>query len=173
MSVSWLSLSLLPFFHHSLCLSFFVSLHVQSPVSTSLLHPSLINLNVKCTTLLKYSQLKSISNYSHLCSGNCLCWLPTNSELWACQIWRSRGCWGAAAAGADVPPNYRSPHAESILLNHFKASAMGFTARLNQLQNASPVSISSCWIDFVVLCALRQEEGKRYWKKEIRNPGHG
>lgn len=105
-------------------------------------------------------RLKFISwNYSHLCSGNCLCWLPTNGKLWACQSWRLlRGCRGAAAAaaagGADVPPNYRSHHAETILLNHFKASAIGVTARLNQLQNASPVSIPRCWIDSVVLCAL-------------------
>lgn len=63
----------------------------------------------------------------------------------------------AAAAGADVPPNCRSRHAETILLNRFKAFAIGVTARLNQLQNASSISIPRCWIDCVVLRALRIE----------------
>lgn len=66
---------------------------------------------------------------------NCLCWLSTNTKLWENQIWRLRGCWGSAA-GADVPPNCRSHHAETILLNHFKASAISVTGRLDQLQNA-------------------------------------
>lgn len=70
-----------------------------------------------------------------------------------------RGCWGAAA-GADVPPNCRSHHAETILLNHFKASAIGVTARLNQLQNASAVSIRHCRTGSAALHALRKRGEK-------------
>lgn len=46
------------------------------------------------------------------------------------------GGWGlrGAAVATDVPPNCRFHHAETILLDHFKASAIGVTARLNQLQ---------------------------------------
>lgn len=50
----------------------------------------------------------------------------------------------AAAAAADVLPNCRSCHAETILSDHFKASAIGVSARLNQLQNASSVFIPNC-----------------------------
>lgn len=45
---------------------------------------------------------------------------------------------GRSAAGADVVPNCRSHHEETIPLHWFKALAIGVTARLNQLQNQSP-----------------------------------
>lgn len=63
--------------------------------------------------------------------------------------------------------NFTSHHAETILLNHFKPCAIGVTARLNPLQNASPVSILRCSIDSVVLRALRnqEEEGTKYLKE--------
>lgn len=81
------------------------------------------------------------------------------------------GCRGTAA-GADVPPNCRSHHAETILLNHFKASAIGVTARLNQLQNASPVSISHRWTDCVAVCPRKSggEKGRGIERREIRKP---
>lgn len=44
---------------------------------------------------------------------------------------------GGTAAGADVAPNCSSRHAETIPLDRFKASTIGVTARLNQLQNQS------------------------------------
>lgn len=55
-------------------------------------------------------------------------------------------------------PNCRIQHAETILLNHFKPSAIGVTARLNQLQNASRVSIPQL---IVWCCALRKEGERR------------
>lgn len=73
--------------------------------------------------------------------------------------------------GADVLPNCGFHHAETILLNHFQPSAIGVTARLSQLQNASPVFIPCCSIDSAELCALRQETGKR--KKKCCNHGDG
>lgn len=108
----------------------------------------------------------------------CVGFQPTaNSENARAGSW-ARVCvcvctlWGT---GADVLANFTSHHAETILLNHFKPCAIGVTARLNQLQNASPVSILHCSIDSAVLRALRnqEEEGTKYWKKEICNPGHG
>lgn len=47
---------------------------------------------------------------------------------------------GRSAAGADVAPNCRSRHAETIPLRRFQSIAIGVTARLNQLPNQSPFS---------------------------------
>lgn len=43
----------------------------------------------------------------------------------------------AAAACADVTPNYRSRQAETVLFKHFKAYAIGVAVRLNQVSNGS------------------------------------
>lgn len=79
-----------------------------------------------------------------------MCWLPTSAKLAALsQIWSLISCRVAAAAAAatvaaaaatacaDVTPNYRSRHAETVLLEHFKACAIGVAARLKQLSNGS------------------------------------
>lgn len=76
------------------------------------------------------------SNHKVVCSpGNCLCWPPTSTMLGAHHKLEVRG---GTAAGADVAPNCSSRHAETIPLDRFKASTIGVTARLNQLQNQSP-----------------------------------
>lgn len=83
-----------------------------------------------------------------------MCWLPTSAKLAALsQIWSLISCRVAVAAAAaaaaataaaaaatacaDVTPNYRSRHAETVLLEHFKACAIGVAARLNQPSNGS------------------------------------
>lgn len=79
-----------------------------------------------------------------------MCWLPTSAKLAALsQIWGLISCRVAAAAAAatvaataatacaDVTPNYRCRHAETVLLEHFKACALGVAARLKQLSNGS------------------------------------
>lgn len=120
-------------FHHRylLCLSHSFDLPV-----------SMLTVKLKTKAHLTYSQSKSFKmnswnpfqkNYSEFGDQNCLVWRPTSTELWACQMWRWKGCRGAAAVGADVLPNCTCRHAETILFNCFKASAMGVTARLNQL----------------------------------------
>lgn len=67
--------------------------------------------------------------------GNCLCWPPTSTTLGARHRPEVRG---GTAAGADVAPNCSSRHAETIPLDRFKASTIGVTARLKQLQSQSP-----------------------------------
>lgn len=62
-------------------------------------------------------------------------------------------------------------HAETILLKRFKPSAVGVTARLNQLQNASGVSTSHCSV--AEPRALRKEEKKKCLKNEFCNHSHG
>lgn len=114
-------------------------------------------------------EIHLIKLFAVLCSGNCLRWPPTSTKLWACQIWRLKGCRGAAAC-ADVPLNCRSRHAETIPLNHFKASAIGVTAGLNQLQNVSPVFIPHRWIDRVCGACPRRGGGEKALKEGDSQP---
>lgn len=87
-----------------------------------------------------------------------MCWLSTSaklaalSQIWSLISYRVAAAAAAAAAAAtaaataattaatacaDVTPNYRSRHAETVLLEHFKACAIGVAARLKQLSNGS------------------------------------
>lgn len=152
------------------------------PLSTffSLHHSSCFWHGFLCSVNLSFFLLHVAENIQSWSSSNCLaensfvvetvclgCQPTLNSKTARFRGLRGRG----VDTGADVLPNCGFHHAETILLNHFQPSAIGVTARLSQLQNASPVSILCCSIDSAGLHALRKEGGKR--KQNNCNHGHG
>lgn len=54
--------------------------------------------------------------------------LLSAEQFWSLISWRV-----AAAACADVTPNYRSRHAETTLFQHFKACAIGVAVKLHRI----------------------------------------
>lgn len=135
------------------------------PVSLASFNIPLIYCKAKCMVFSKSLQMKPIQLASKNPSHKIIHSYAVGTVCVGYQPTLRFGGWEGAAAGADVLPNFRSHHAETILLNHFKASAIGVTARLNQLENAGPVSIPSVLSWMYSSVVSRQKKKKKCIEK--------